>query len=240
MSSTVYKQSKANALLFYFQLCFHRVVKIGFQFIDCEGRIHFRHISLAHKRDFSTGIVALLHLIHLIFKTEDGKTHYIDRWDLIIAHPPCNYMSNAGACRMYQKKGQIDEARLAKAMEAKAFFLSFLNADCERIAVENPRPLTVVGLPKESQRIQPYQFGEPWSKLTYLWLKNLPELVHTEVLSQWKPFVPSGTGRKLGGDSYGAKQCAHNSKDRSKTFLGIAKAMAEQWGSLESEGVAFE
>ena len=69
---------------------------------------------------------------------------------------------------MYPRKGQIDKARFQKAMEAKAFFLQFLNADCDRVAIENPRPLKIVELPKEDQRIQPYQFGDPWSKLTYL------------------------------------------------------------------------
>lgn len=75
---------------------------------------------------------------------------------------------------MYPHKGEIDLERYQKALEAKAFFMRFLNADCPRIAVENPRPLKVVGLPEETQRIQPFQFGEPYSKLTYLWLKNLP------------------------------------------------------------------
>lgn len=165
------------------------------------------------------------------FVTCDGELHSIlGQWDLIIAHPPCTYMSNAGACRMYPQKGQLDKVRFEKAMQAKQFFMSFYDANCKRVAIENPMPLSVVGLPKETQRVQPYQFGEPWSKKTYLWLKGLPELVPTEVLTEWKPFVPSGTGRKLGGDSYGAKRCAHNSKDRSKTFLGIAKAMAQQWG----------
>lgn len=134
------------------------------------------------------------------FVTADGELHAIvGKWDLLIAHPPCTFMSNAGACRMYPRKGQIDEARLAKAMEAKEFFMRFYNADCDRIAIENPMPMKVVGLPKESQRIQPYEYGEPWSKKTYLWLKGLPLLVPTDILSQWKPFVPSGTGRKLGG-----------------------------------------
>lgn len=72
-------------------------------------------------------------------------------WDLIIAHPPCTYMSKAGARWMYPKAGQIDEERLAKAMEAKAFFMKFYECDCQRVAVENPRPMNVVGLPKPSQ-----------------------------------------------------------------------------------------
>lgn len=164
------------------------------------------------------------------FRTMDGTLRWIEgKWDLIIAHPPCTYMSNAGACRMYPQKGVIDHSRLEKALKAKEFFMTFYNADCPKICIENPMPLKVVGLPKGTQRIQPYQFGEPWSKKTYLWLKGLPELQPTEVLKDYKPFCPSGTGRKLGCDSYGA-HIAHESKARSKTFLGIAKAMAEQWG----------
>ena len=78
------------------------------------------------------------------------------KWDMIIAHPPCTYLSNAGACRMYPHKGHIDEGRLAKAMEAREFFMRFYEADCLRIAIENPRPLRIVDLPPESQRIQMY------------------------------------------------------------------------------------
>ena len=96
------------------------------------------------------------------FYTQSGEHHVFDgRWDLIIAHPPCTYISAAGACRMYPKNGQIDKERFLKAMEAKYFFLEFLKANCPRICIENPRPLHVVDLPKETQRIQPYQFGEP-------------------------------------------------------------------------------
>lgn len=174
----------------------------------------------------------------MTFYTQNGAWHewyaqwYRDAWwDLIIAHPPCTYMSAAGACRMYPTAGHIDENRLAKAHDAKKFFMRFLTVDCKRICIENPRPLKIVGLPKETQQIHPYQFGEPWSKLTYLWLKGLPNLTPTEVLSEHNPFLPSGTGRKLRGASYGAKGCGHDGKARSKTFPGIAKAMAEQWSA---------
>lgn len=201
--------------------------RLGFQAYSCD----IQDCSGGHPEWHIKADVRGLLGRYLIFKTVDGKAHYVERWDLIIAHPPCTFMSNAGACRMYPKKGQIDEERYAKAMEAKEFFLCFLTADCERIAIENPRPLKVIGLPKETQRIQPYQFGEPWSKLTYLWLKNLPNLVYTDVLSEWKPFVPAGTGRKAGGDSYGAR-IPHNSKARSKTFPGIANAIAQQYGDV--------
>lgn len=166
------------------------------------------------------------------FKTVDGVAHTIQpKWDLIIAFPPCIYMTAAGACRMYPKKGEIDLERLEKAMDAKRFFMALLNADCERICVENPRPLKVVGLPKETQKIQPYEFGEPYSKLTLLWLKGLETLKPTNILTEYKPFVSCGTRRNKGNpDKAGYSRAGGASKARSKTFWGIAKAMAEQWG----------
>lgn len=169
-----------------------------------------------------------------IFTTSDGVDRYISwNWDLIIAHPPCTYMSKAGARWMYPTAGNISQERLAKAMEAKEFFLKMLNADCDRIAIENPRPLKVVELPKPSQVIQPYQFGHPYSKATCLWLKGLPPLEPTEVLTEYKPYCPSNTGGVTRGQSYnkgGAIRAADDCVNRSKTFDGIAKAMAEQWG----------
>lgn len=156
-----------------------------------------------------------------------------DKRDLIVAHPPCTYMSKAGARWMYPTAGNISQERLAKAMEAKQFFLKILNADCDRIAIENPRPLKVVELPKPTQVIQPYQFGHPYSKATCLWLKGLSTLEPTEVLTEYKPYCPSNTGGVTRGQSYnkgGAIRAADDCVNRSKTFEGIAKAMAEQWG----------
>lgn len=168
------------------------------------------------------------------FATMDGSRHEVSgKWDMIIAHPPCTYLSNAGACRLYPHKGQIDNERYRKGLEAKAFFMEFLNADCDRIAIENPVHCRIFDMPPHTQEIQPYQFGHPYSKKTRLWLKGLPQLTPTEIISKYTPFLPSGTGRKLGGASYGAKQCAHESKARSKTFTGIARAMAEQWAGKE-------
>lgn len=100
---------------------------------------------------------------------------------------------------MYPRKGQIDKARFQKAMEAKAFFLRFLNADCDRVAIENPRPLKIVELPKEDQRIQPYQFGDPWSKLTYLWLKTFHRWFTPMFLQNGSPlFLPEQAARRGG------------------------------------------
>ena len=159
------------------------------------------------------------------------------KWDMIIAFPPCTYMSNAGACRMFPKKGQIDEERFAKAMEAKAFFMEFYNADCERIAIENPVPLSVVGLPEKTQVIQPYEFGHPYTKKTYLWLKGLPKLTPTNVVEPLGPYVCGNSEiwkkQAAKGAVYGKEKSA---KHRSKTFQGIAKAMAEQWaGDISSK-----
>ena len=164
------------------------------------------------------------------FNTVDGVAHTVQpKWDLIIAHPPCTYMSKAGARFMYPVARQIDPDRLEKAMQAKEFFMRFYNADCDRICIENPTPLKVVGLPKESQVIQPYMFGDPYSKRTLLWLKGLPELKPTNVLKDFVPYLPSNTGGFSRGKG-GSRGVAHNAKDASKTFWGIARAMAAQWG----------
>lgn len=108
------------------------------------------------------------------FRTMDGAEHMVDgRWDLLIAHPPCTYLTNAGSVRM-RVNGEIQPERFAKAMEAKEFFMAFYDADCERIAIENPVPMKLIGLPPYDQIIQPYEYGHPYSKKTCLWLKNCP------------------------------------------------------------------
>lgn len=168
------------------------------------------------------------------FTTSDTHTHtQTGPWDLLIAHPPCTYLSNAGAVRMYPSQGEIDPKRLKQAMEAKEFFLKFWNADCEKICVENPLPLSIVGLPEPNQRIQPFDFGEPWSKLTCLWRKNLPELIPTEFVSEHRPYVSCGTSRNKGNkEKSGFSRAGGAQKVRSRTFPNIAFAMAEQWGGI--------
>jgi hypothetical protein len=151
-----------------------------------------------------------------------------DGWDMIIGFPPCTYMTNAGAVWMYPKKGQVDPIRLEKAMQAKEFFMSIYNAKATYIAMENPLPMKIVGLPDKSQVIQPYEFGDPYSKKTCLWLKNLPCLEPTNVLTEYQPFINGGGGR-LHKPNYQNKKFAGGAVNRSKTFPGIAKAMADQW-----------
>ena len=133
------------------------------------------------------------------FETTDGIKHKIDgKWDMIIAHPPCTYLSNAGACRLYPQKGILNQTRYEKGLKAKEFFLKFLSADCERICVENPVHCKVFNMPRHTQEIQPYMFGEPYTKKTRLWLKGLPPLRPTNIITEnIQPFLPSGTGRKI-------------------------------------------
>ena len=160
------------------------------------------------------------------FKTMDGAEHTIDgKWDLLIAHPPCTYISNAGVRFLYPNgKGILNEERLRKGIEATHFFLRFWYADCDCIAVENPIPSTVYGLPKYDQIIQPYMFGHPLQKKTCLWLKNLPKLTPTDLIPK-----EQCQSTKIAGNwfNHGGKERQGN---RAKTFPGIAKAMAEQWG----------
>ena len=156
---------------------------------------------------------------------------YSGKYDLMIAHPPCTYMSNAGARWMYPTKGVVDKSRFELAMEAREFFMKMLNAPVKHIAVENPLPLKIVELPKPTQTIQPYEFGHGYSKKTLLWLKNLPKLVPTEVVSEYVPYLPSNTGGKKRGQSF-SLGVSKNSKQSSKTFEGVAEAMAVQWSEF--------
>jgi len=143
------------------------------------------------------------------------------KWDLIIAFPPCTYISNAGAVRLYPQKGVLNQERYAKGLQGKEFFMQLYNADCPFICVENPIPSTVFEMPRYSQIIQPYEYGHAFSKKTCLWLKGLPKLKPTNLITDGiDPWVGAQKGK--GG---------HRSPlMRSKTFPNIADAMAEQWG----------
>jgi hypothetical protein len=171
------------------------------------------------------------------FKTMDGADHAIvGQWDMLIAFPPCTHLSNAGACRLYPKRGQLDMERYKKGLDGKEFFLKFLSADCSRIAVENPVSSRVFEMPEHTQEIQPWQFGHAVTKKTRLWIKGLPLLQPTNIVTPEAPYVPAGTGRK-DVTKYGrAFRTGKDAKQRSKTFPGIARAMAEQWaGEMRME-----
>lgn len=167
--------------------------------------------------------------------TMDGMQHEVGKWDMLIAHPPCTYLSNAGAVRM-RKNGEIVPKRFTMAMKAKAFFMEFYNANIPLIAVENPVPMKLVNLPPYTQIIQPYQYGHPYSKKTCLWLKGLPKLQPTQVVERHTPYINGGVKKADGTYRRFPGRKERDAKIRSKTFPGIAKAMAEQWaGRIEDE-----
>ena len=169
----------------------------------------------------------------MYFQTSDGILHWIEKWDMIIAHPPCTYLSNAGAARLYKKiggKSYCELERLNKGFDAKEFFMSFYNADCEKIAIENPIPSCVYRLPPYTQVIQPYEHGHPYSKKTCLWLKGLPKITPTNIVEPICSWVSGGSKDHNGNKRKNCGTTFRDSKTKSKTFPGIAKAMAEQWG----------
>ena len=167
-----------------------------------------------------------------ILPTEKPGNHYegsvldiLDQgWDLMIAHPPCTYLSNAGARFLYPK-GILNQDRFKKGLEAKEFFMALVNADIPRIAIENPIPSKAYGLPQYSQTIQPYEYGHPFQKRTCLWLKNLPKLIPTKIVDERQSTKIPGNWFNKGGKD--------RQKERARTFEGIADAMANQWGRME-------
>lgn len=181
------------------------------------------------------------------FKTCDGLEHTIKgKWDLIVSFPPCTHLAVSGA-RHFEKKRE--DGRQKEGIE---FFCKFLTADCDRIVIENP--INIIsgdyvkewfpelsekyGLPKKSsQRIHPWMFGDNFSKTTCLWIKGLPKLVPeiTECPEmEWFEWTDKKTGKKKRQNKWyfeALRKCnpEERAKVRSKTFPGIAKAMAEQW-----------
>lgn len=155
------------------------------------------------------------------FRTCDGQEHSIDKWDMIIAFPPCTYLSKAGSSNLY-KDGELNEERFNRGQEAASFFMKIYNANCSKICIENPVPIKVWGLPPCDQVVEPYYFGVPVTKKTYLWLKGLPFLCPTNVVEPKYTFT-----------TYPQFQNSHGKyrqRNRSKTFEEVAGAMALSWG----------
>lgn len=150
-------------------------------------------------------------------------------WDLIIAHPPCTYLAVCGN-KYFNEEVYGAKAAVRKELreEAKEFFMLFVNAPCEHIAIENPIGVMSTAYRKPDQIIQPWMFGESYSKKTCLWLKNLPILKPTNIVDPGEIVTfPSGKRMpKWYADLWG------NGSERSKTFQGIAEAMADQWGKV--------
>lgn len=187
---------------------------------DCSGGHPEWHIT--------SDIMEVLEGGHITL--QNGERIFIEKWDGLIAFPPCTFMSKAGARWMYPTAGTLCPERLKKGIEAKDFFMKLYNSKIKFISLENPQPMKVIGLPKYTQAVQPYEHGHPYSKKTFLWLKNLPSLLPTYFVNNYKPYLPSNTGGKKRGQSFMFKNISQ--EDSSKTFPGIAKAMAEQWNSI--------
>ena len=151
----------------------------------------------------------------------DVLEHLDKGWDLMIAHPPCTYLSNAGARFLYPK-GKLNEDRYKLGLKAKEFFIALYNAPINKICVENPISSKIFALPKYSQIIQPYEYGHPIQKRTCLWLKNLSQLKPTDIIFKRQSTKIPGNWFNKGGKD--------RQKNRSKFFQGIANAMADQWG----------
>lgn len=172
------------------------------------------------------------------FETVDGKCHDIDgKWDMIIAFPPCTHLCVSGARHFEQKR---KDGRQQKGID---FFMALVNADCSKIAIENPIGIMSTVYRKPDQIIQPWMFGDKFTKSTCLWLKGLPKLESTKIVEKgdFIEWEDKKTGKKKRQAKWfmdalkEAKTQQERSIIRSKTFPGIAKAMAEQWGSLKIE-----
>ena len=169
------------------------------------------------------------------FKTMDGTEHSIDgEWDLIIAFPPCTYLTVTGN-RWFNvdRYGEKAIQRHKDRKDAIDFFMAFANADCEKIAIENPVGIMSSEWRKPNQIINPWQFGDAFEKKTCLWLKGLPELTPTNIVEipPRKKFDSGKTMPSWYAEAWHFPK-EERAKLRSKTFPGIAKAMASQWSDI--------
>jgi len=162
---------------------------------------------------------------------------YINQdWDLMIAHPPCTYLSVSGARHLYNKDKTPNIERYKNQKAALQFVKNLMDANIERIAIENPVSVISTHIKKPNQIIQPYMFGDEATKTTCLWLKNLPMLKPTNIVGKGDRVIfKSGKSHpKWYADAMAiSKSIEERRKLRSKTFTGIAKAMAEQWSKFE-------
>jgi len=177
---------------------------------------------------------------HPEWHIQDDVTKHLDKgWDLMIAHPPCTYLAVSGARWLYNKDGSKNEDRWINRGKALDFVRTLLDAPIPRIALENPVSVISSEIRKPDQIIQPYQYGDEASKKTCLWINNLPYLVPTKIVGEGE-FVEweDKNGKKKRQAKWyldalsRAKTAEERRTLRSKTFEGIANAMADQWGSL--------
>lgn len=198
--------------------------------VKCSGGLSDRHILMDARSVIGGGIM----------KLQNGKKIEIDKWDLIIAHPPCTYLSNAATRSHSLRMTPINwiNGRMFSRIEAMRLFMDFVNANCDKVAIENPVGVMNTCYRKPDQIIDPWMFSQGpedeedyVTKKTCFWLKGLPLLVPT--YSGEKP----NNAEIFGVYKNGKAKCWEDTKVsgsemRSKTFVGVAKAMAEQWGRI--------
>lgn len=191
--------------------------------LDCSGGYPEFHI----KQD----VLPLLNG-NCSFQTVDGVLHTIDsKWDMIIAFPPCTYLTVTGNCWFnVERYGEKAIRRYKDREQAIKFFMSFAYANCDRIAIENPVGIMSTEWRKPNQIINPWLFGDAFEKKTCLWLKGLPELTPTNIVDipPRKKFDSGNTMPSWYAEAWHLPK-EERAKLRSKTFPGIAKAMAFQW-----------
>lgn len=169
--------------------------------------------------------------------TMDGKTHDIGKWDLLIAHPPCTYLAVSGNRWFnFARYGEKAQQRIAARAAAVKFFMGFATANVDKIAIENPVGYMSTHYRKPDCIIEPYEFGHKARKKTCLWLKGLPKLTPTDIVEPDIIRYQNGNGTDNPWHMGTLKLPPNErAKARSKTFPGIAKAMAEQWGDEKGE-----
>lgn len=152
-------------------------------------------------------------------------------WDMIIAHPPCTYLTLAGNRWFAEKYKSRYPTRIQDRKDAVEFFMLFANHSCPKIAIENPPGYMTTAWRKPDQYIQPYEFGEPARKKTGLWLKGLPPLKPTKLVKPNLKYYKNGKSFSADYmDGVKRSKPGDSMTSRSKTYQGIADAMAEQWG----------
>ena len=164
------------------------------------------------------------------FWTMDDKIHIVERWDLIIAHPPCTYLTLAGNKWFKPEFADRFPDRQKQRKEAVDFFMAIANADCDKIAIENPVGIMSSQWRKPDQYIEPYMFGDPEKKKTGFWLKGLPLLKPTNIVEPVIIHCKSGANEPRWHMETMHLPKEERSRVRSQTFPGIAKAFADQWG----------
>lgn len=189
---------------------------------------------------YKGNVLPLIRMGGVRFQTMDGYWHTSPpEWDLIIAHPPCTYLTVSGNRHFVEERyGAKAHGRYMDRIDSIKFFMEFTCCNAKSVAIENPIGIMSSVYRKPDQIIQPYEYGHPYSKSTCLWLSNLPKLEPTNIVEPEKIHSAGKSGGYSGNSWFVTDEDGHilswndprTAKERSKTFPGIAKAMAEQWG----------